>query len=69
MHVLNVDIDECDNQTLINCTEDNNQLCKNTQGSYDCVCKLGFVEKTTYGSALIECEGNNYFTNFGISTM
>ena len=36
------DIDECTNGTLNGCSEDKNQLCVNTDGSYYCECKQGF---------------------------
>ena len=38
-----VDIDECLNSTLHNCTGDGQQ-CKNIHGSYHCYCQPGFTK-------------------------
>ena len=39
---MHADVDECANSTLNSCTKDKNQVCKNTDGSYDCDCQQGF---------------------------
>ena len=38
------DIDECANVSLhINCTESDNEVCINTEGSYNCMCLNGYL--------------------------
>ena len=49
-----IDIDEC--KSLNNCTEEKNQECHNTIGSYRCECLSGFRLDTT--KADNSCIGN-----------
>ena len=37
-----VDIDECDNSTIHNCSEVYNEICRNVDGSFECDCMSGF---------------------------
>jgi hypothetical protein len=41
---VHADIDECANNSLNNCKEEN-QECHNTLGSYECECLSGFTRK------------------------
>ena len=48
---LFVDINECANAATNNCTE--STTCLNSEGSYTCQCKTGYVQQSPY-----DCQGN-----------
>jgi hypothetical protein len=49
--ILFIDINECNVQSLNNCTT-TTSTCQNTGGGYTCKCKSGYQQKNAY-----ECEG------------
>jgi hypothetical protein len=50
-----VDINECASNTTHNCSETNNEVCQDTDGSYVCVCKAGFHGEHCMGELYITC--------------
>ncbi len=60
-HNLNcdcVDINECVNSSAHNCSEEYNERCRNTEGSYGCDCIAGFERKEG------NCRGNRLIIKF-----
>ena len=56
-YIISADINEC-NTTMNDC--DDNADCTDTEGSYDCSCKLGFTGNGR------ECEGDAIVLNYVI---
>ena len=52
---VHADIDECANDN--NCTEEKNQICSDTIGSYQCDCQPGFTQNTA--EADDSCQGKS----------
>ena len=52
--ILIIDINECSDSNLHNCTND--QVCQNTVGSFKCTCREGFVFKSD--GSTCECKNN-----------
>ena len=50
-----LDIDECDHPDYL-CGESHSANCKNSQGSFSCQCKQGYIEKK-YSTKFVNCEG------------
>ena len=56
-----IDVNECASNATHNCSESNNEVCQDTDGSYVCVCKAGFHgehcmgELHVYYSSLYAC--------------
>ena len=54
MHIR-LDIDECVGATIhINCSESNNEICINTEGSFVCTCSEGYSRRDSTDKA---CQG------------
>ena len=53
-----VDIDECDNSTIHNCSEVHNEICRNVDGSFECDCMSGFDrhENVCEGEVMFGCD-------------
>ena len=50
-----LDVNECANDATHNCSEANNEVCLDTDGSYVCVCKAGFDGEHCRGKAVLYC--------------
>ena len=60
---IHIDINECLNISTHNCTEFNREMCLNTDGSYTCVCMIGFERS----DATQTCEGELPTTIYGLN--
>lgn len=63
---IHADINECTSCPLNNCTEEKNQECHNTLGSYRCECLSGFTLDPT--KADNSCIGNLNKFNYCVYT-